>query len=178
MSNSFLLAVLLLKSCLYGQMMLSLKTLSPILRGEINFQPNGDKRTFLFNGSDCSLHRYGLAAAFSEIERLSHQVTNAGNPIVMDLKTRYVVKGIGKEQIIDSVVKIHTNGDRITKVEDRWNDQLPDGAFKNVRIFSPSSWLHYAEGWLWWIWSRIWWTRGWKVRWCSYFGFLEEFEKG
>jgi hypothetical protein len=164
MSISFSLAVLLSKSCLYGQMMLSLKTLSPILRGESNIQPNGDKRTILFSGSDCSLHRYGLAAAFSEIERLSHQVTSAGNPIVMDLKTRYVVKGIGKEQTIDSVVKIHTNGDRITKVEDRWNDQLPDGAFKNVRIFSPLSWFHYTEGWLWWMWSRIWWTRGWKVR--------------
>ena len=43
---------------------------------------------------------YGLAKAFSEIERLSHEVTSAGNPIVLDMKTRYVVKGIGKEQTI------------------------------------------------------------------------------
>jgi hypothetical protein len=111
---------------------------------------------------------YGLAAAFSEIERLSHQVTSSGNPITMDLKTKYVVKGVGKEQTISSVVKIYTKGDRIAKVEDRWNDQLPDGAFKNVRVFSPSSWFHYTESWLWWMWSFVWWTRGWKVCWCNY----------
>lgn len=60
----------------------------------------------------------------------------------MDLKTRYVVRGIGKEQTIDSVVKIHTDGDKITKVEDRWNDELPEGAFKTVSVFNPFSWLH------------------------------------
>jgi hypothetical protein len=115
------------------------------------------------------LHRYGLAAAFSEIERLSHQVTSAGNPITMDLRTRYVVKGIGMEKTITSVVKIYHEGDKITKVEDRWNDQLPGGAFKNVSIFSPFSWLHYTESWLWWMWSFVWWTRGWKVRRSSHF---------
>lgn len=45
---------------------------------------------------------YGLQTAFSEIERLGHEVTGAGNPITMDLKTRYKVKGIGKEQVIES----------------------------------------------------------------------------
>ncbi|KAF2258022.1 hypothetical protein CC78DRAFT_549449 [Lojkania enalia] len=50
---------------------------------------------------------YGLQQAFSEIERLSHQVTDAGNPIHIDLKTRYVVKGVGKEQTISSKVMIH-----------------------------------------------------------------------
>lgn len=45
---------------------------------------------------------YGLQTAFSEIERLSHQVTSSDNPIVMDLKTRYVVKGIGQEKTIVS----------------------------------------------------------------------------
>lgn len=106
---------------------------------------------------------YGLAAAFSEIERLSHQVTSSGNPITLDLKTTYVVKGIGKEQSIASVVKIHTENDKITKVEDRWNDQLPDGAFKNVRVFNPFSWLRYFENWLFWVWSLIWGTWWWKV---------------
>lgn len=47
---------------------------------------------------------YGLQSAFSEIERLHHEVTSAGNPVEMDLKTRYVVKGVGKEQVIDSKV--------------------------------------------------------------------------
>jgi hypothetical protein len=45
---------------------------------------------------------YGLQTAFSEIERLHHSVTSAGNPITMDLKTRYKVKGIGKEAVIES----------------------------------------------------------------------------
>jgi len=40
---------------------------------------------------------YGLQTAFSEIERLYYKVTSGGNPISMDLRTRYVVKGIGKE---------------------------------------------------------------------------------
>jgi len=75
---------------------------------------------------------YGLQAAFSEIKRLSSQVTSSGNPIEMDLKTMYKVKGLGTEQTIDSKVKIFTEGDKITRVEDRWNDELPEGAFKNA----------------------------------------------
>lgn len=59
-----------------------------------------------------------------------------GNPIELDLKTRYVVKGIGKEQTIASKVKIWTEGEganmRIKRVEDRWDDQLPDSTFKNA----------------------------------------------
>ena len=56
---------------------------------------------------------------FSDIERLHHSVTSAGNPIEMDLKTRYVVKGIGKEQTIESKILIaydSTTG-KITKVK-------------------------------------------------------------
>lgn len=76
---------------------------------------------------------YGLQTAFSEIERQHHSVTDAGNPILMDLKTRYVIKGIGKEQIISSVVAIHLDGQgKIQKVEDKWNGKLPDGAIVNV----------------------------------------------
>ncbi|KAG9230250.1 hypothetical protein BJ875DRAFT_385578 [Amylocarpus encephaloides] len=77
---------------------------------------------------------YGLKTAFSEIERLSYSVTSGGNPISMDLKTRYVVKGIKKEQTIESVVNIHTDaeGKKISLVEDKWNGQLPDGAFTNA----------------------------------------------
>ncbi|KAL3427776.1 hypothetical protein PVAG01_01285 [Phlyctema vagabunda] len=74
---------------------------------------------------------YGLVAAFSEIERLSHNVTSAGNPISMDMKTRYKIKGVGTEKIIESAIKIHydeTTG-KITNVEDKWNNELPDGAF-------------------------------------------------
>jgi len=75
---------------------------------------------------------YGLKAAFSDIKRLSCQVTSSGNPIEMDLKTLYKVKGLGTEQTIDSKIKIHYEGEKITKVEDRWNDQLPEGAFANA----------------------------------------------
>jgi len=31
--------------------------------------------------------QYGLQSAFKEIERLGHEVTDAGNPISMNLKT-------------------------------------------------------------------------------------------
>jgi len=81
---------------------------------------------------------YGLKAAFSEIERLSLSVKDAGNPIVLDMKTRYKVKGLGTEKIIESVVKIHTDATRekIVSVEDKWNGDLPEGpiakAFRNL----------------------------------------------
>ncbi|PVI05145.1 hypothetical protein DM02DRAFT_611001 [Periconia macrospinosa] len=76
---------------------------------------------------------YGLQSAFSEIERLHHSVTDAGNPILMDLKTRYVVKGIGKEQTIQSVVAIYLDEQgKIARLEDRWNGKLPDGAISNA----------------------------------------------
>jgi hypothetical protein len=82
---------------------------------------------------------YGLQSAFSEIERLHHQVKDAGNPILMDLKTRYVIKGINKEQTIESVVAIHLDQQgKIKKVEDKWNGELPDGAISNVCSASES----------------------------------------
>lgn len=62
---------------------------------------------------------YGLQTAFSEIERLGHEVKGNGNPITLDLDTRYVVKGIGKEQKIHSLVEIWTDGDKIAKVADK-----------------------------------------------------------
>ncbi|KAK0104823.1 hypothetical protein ONS95_005091 [Cadophora gregata] len=81
---------------------------------------------------------WGLKAAFSEIEQQHHSITSSGNPITMDLKTRYKVKGIGAEKVIESVIKIHTDekGERITGVEDRWNGSIPEGAiataFRNL----------------------------------------------
>ncbi|KAJ6283234.1 SnoaL-2 domain-containing protein [Bipolaris maydis] len=76
---------------------------------------------------------YGLKAAFSEIERLEHQVKDAGNPILMDLKTRYVVKGIGKEQVIQSEVVIHLDSEgKIEKLEDKWNGKLPENVIANA----------------------------------------------
>ncbi|GME47408.1 hypothetical protein GTA08_BOTSDO11653 [Neofusicoccum parvum] len=76
---------------------------------------------------------YGLQTAFSEIERLSHEVTSSGNPITMSLKTRYVVKGIKKETTINSVVNISTDSaGKITKVEDRWDGSLPESGIANA----------------------------------------------
>lgn len=76
---------------------------------------------------------YGLKQAFSEIERLNHQVKDAGNPILMDLRTRYVIKGIGKEQTIQSLVAIHLDGEgKISKVEDKWDGKLPEGKISEV----------------------------------------------
>jgi hypothetical protein len=111
---------------------------------------------------------YGLKAAFSEIEQLHQSVTSSGNPITMDLKTRYKVKGIGSEQTIESVVKIHTDekGERITKVEDKWNGEIPEGAFAKVglsQLLSPG-WLVSRVGMVaFWLWSLVWWTWPWEV---------------
>ena len=120
------------------------------------------------SGADTVSSQYGLQAAFKEIERLHHEVTDAGNPIAMDLKTRYVVKGIGKEQIISSKIMIFydkTTG-KITKVEDKWDGKLPDSSFVNVsveQLLSPWWYYHYAEGWAWWMWSFTWDTWWWQV---------------
>lgn len=111
---------------------------------------------------------YGLKAAFSEIEQLHQSVTSSGNPITMDLKTRYKVKGIGIEQTIESVIKIHTDekGERITKVEDRWNGEIPEGAFAKVglsQLLSPGWWVSRGEMVGFWLWSLVWWTWPWEV---------------
>ncbi|KAI4135986.1 MAG: hypothetical protein LQ347_000163 [Umbilicaria vellea] len=76
---------------------------------------------------------------FSEIERLSHEVTDAGNPIAMDLKTRYVMKGVGKEQTIASKILIYYDQStgKITKLQDKWDGQLPDSSFKNSMVVAP-----------------------------------------
>jgi hypothetical protein len=64
---------------------------------------------------------------------LNHQVKDAGNPILMDLRTRYVIKGLGKEQLIQSEVAIHLDAEgKIAKVEDKWDGNLPDSSIANV----------------------------------------------
>ena len=118
--------------------------------------------------ANSSFPQYGLQSAFSEIERLSHEVKSSGNPISMDLKTRYVIKGIKKEQTVASVVNIfydQTSG-KITKVEDKWDGNLPDSSFKNVsidQILNPWWWVHYGESWIWWGWSWTWNMWWWQV---------------
>jgi hypothetical protein len=93
----------------------------------------------------------------------------------MDLKTRYVVKGIGKEQVISSKILIHTQADKITKVEDKWDGNLPEGSIAQVsglsQLFNPLWWIKYTECWAFWLWSFTWETSVWRVRrglllWC------------
>ena len=86
----------------------------------------------------------------------------------MDLRTRYVVKGIGKEQTIDSKINIFYDKatGKITKVEDKWGGKLPDSSIQNVSIdqlFNPWWWLHYGEGWVFWGWSFTWNMWWWQV---------------
>lgn len=111
---------------------------------------------------------YGLQAAFSEIERLHHEVTDSGNPILMNLKTRYVIKGIGKEQMISSVVAVHLDEQgKIKKVEDKWDGKLPEGSIANVSsvfdLLRPVWWVNYGTAWAFWLWSFTWETRVWRV---------------
>ena len=48
----------------------------------------------------------------------------------MDLSTKYVVKGVNHETVINSKINIFTDdAGRITKVEDRWDGKLPEGVF-------------------------------------------------
>jgi len=97
-----------------------------------------DPLTIATGRKQYSAQWYGLAAAFSSIQRLSCTVKTAGNPIEIDMKTRYKVKGLGTEKEIESLVKIWTDdlGERIVKVEDRWNGEIPEGAiakaFRNL----------------------------------------------
>jgi hypothetical protein len=61
------------------------------------------------------------------------------------MKTRYKVKGIGMEQTISSVVNIFHEGGKITKVQDKWNGKLPDGAIANVshfQLLNPVWWAY------------------------------------
>jgi len=51
----------------------------------------------------------------------------------MDLRTRYVIKGLNKEQLIQSVVAIHLDEQgKIKKVEDKWDGKLPDSSIANA----------------------------------------------
>ena len=86
----------------------------------------------------------------------------------MDLRTRYVIKGINKEQTIDSKVNIFYDNatGKITKVEDKWDGKLPDSSIQNVsveQVFSPWWWVHYGESWAFWGWSFTWNMWWWQV---------------
>lgn len=80
---------------------------------------------------------YGLPALFHPIVLKSHTVVSAGNPIEIKLSNSYTVKGIKSEQTMDSVVRIDVGPDgKITRVDDRWNDNMPEGAVAQVCLLS------------------------------------------
>lgn len=91
---------------------------------------------------------YGLPALFNPIQIQSYKVTSSGNPIEFEMSNKYVVKGINKEQTVDSLIKIHLGADgKIEKVEDRWNGDLPEGAVSSVSGSSSSSSSSSQGGW-------------------------------
>lgn len=68
------------------------------------------------------------------------EIVSLGNPIELKTKLRYKIKAVGKEQVIESQVLVHTTGEgdaqKITKVEDKWNGDVPaDGFFAKVSLF-------------------------------------------
>ncbi|GJD04017.1 hypothetical protein ColKHC_12842 [Colletotrichum higginsianum] len=65
---------------------------------------------------------YGLPALFNPIKIQSHTVTSAGNPIELELKNSYTVKGVKTEQTMESVVQIQVGDDgKIVKVRNALN---------------------------------------------------------
>ena len=83
---------------------------------------------------------YGLKTITSEILPEHVEIVSRGNPIEMKTKWRYKIKAVGKEQAIESQVLVHTTGEgeaqKITKVEDKWNGDLPaEGFFAKVSLF-------------------------------------------
>lgn len=83
---------------------------------------------------------YGLPALFKPIQIQSHKVISSGNPIEFEMSNKYTVKGINKDQVMDSIIKIHLGSDgKIEKVEDKWNGELPDGPVSSVSDSSSSS---------------------------------------
>ena len=112
---------------------------------------------------------YGLKAAFSDIKQDSHLVEDNGNPIKLDLNTTYTVKGAGTVKPIHSKIEIHTKPDesgqpKITRVEDKWDGEIGDGAFKNVSLFHPWSILGLAGQLAFWAFVKASDTWPWEVR--------------
>jgi hypothetical protein len=91
---------------------------------------------------------YGVVAKMSEVKQEEAEIVSVGNPIELRLKDRYTIKGIGKEQLIDSSVLVYLTpeGDKVTKVVDRWDGQVPpDGFFAKVSVINQSTSWHSKE---------------------------------
>ena len=76
---------------------------------------------------------------------------------------------MGMEKIIDSKIMIHYDEatGRVTKVQDKWNGDLPSSSFADVsliNLFNPWWWVGRVEPWVFWAWSLTWDTHVWQVR--------------
>ncbi|RKF82593.1 hypothetical protein GcC1_013039 [Golovinomyces cichoracearum] len=110
---------------------------------------------------------YGLKIVFSEIEQLQSVIISSGNPIIINMKTRYKIKLIGMDQIISSQVKIFmsVSNSKIIRVDDQWCGKIPNEIFDLPRLsqfFSLCWWLQTANTICFYFFSLIWWTRIWK----------------
>jgi hypothetical protein len=65
----------------------------------------------------------------------------------MDLKTRYKVKGLGLEKVIERLVVIKTDekGQNIVGVEDRWGGEIPECLIATVSS-SPTKTKESVKG--------------------------------
>ena len=74
----------------------------------------------------------------------------------MDLKTRYVIKGIHKEQTITSKVNIFYDKatGKITKLEDKWDGKLPDSSFTNVSWWQLATLPDWSSAKCWAQWEK------------------------
>ncbi|KAK3068268.1 hypothetical protein LTR53_014311, partial [Teratosphaeriaceae sp. CCFEE 6253] len=120
---------------------------------------------------------YGLQTAFSEIERLGHEVKSNGNPIEMDLETRYVVKGLGTEKKISSKIQIWTDGDKIVKVADKSLSHTLTGVLREwiaarginrtgeqlLRPRQPIAVAPAHRAWVFYLWNFTWETTLWRA---------------
>lgn len=88
----------------------------------------------------------------SEIEIQHHSVKDVpeSNLVGFEDEVCYslmTIKGIGKEQVVNSVVVLHLDGEgKIQKVEDRWDGELDDGAIADVSISQLKHYSSYTVG--------------------------------
>ncbi|KAL2402337.1 hypothetical protein ABEF95_001077 [Exophiala dermatitidis] len=92
---------------------------------------------------------YGVVATMSDVKQEFAEIVSLGNPIELHLKDRYTIKGVGKDELIDSSVLVYLtdDGQKIKKVVDRWGGEMPpDGPFakamRNLNSVTVPAFVH------------------------------------
>ncbi|EXJ93737.1 hypothetical protein A1O1_02130 [Capronia coronata CBS 617.96] len=95
---------------------------------------------------------YGVVATMSDVKQEHAEIVSVGNPIELRLKDRYTIKGLGKEQLIDSHILVYLtpDGEKVTKVVDRWGGEVPpDGFFakalRKLNAVSTPEMIHIPQ---------------------------------